>query len=102
MSLPKDSAWARTCGRSWRGLEPARSIGYVAAMSTVEEIERAAERLTPEDFDRLAAWVSARYHNRWKDQMDRDAAVGKLDYLFREADAEREAGTLHDWPAKEE
>jgi hypothetical protein len=71
-------------------------------MTTVEEIEQAAERLAPSDFDRLAAWVNARYHELWKQQMDSDAAAGKLDFLFNEADAERAAGSLHDWPSDEE
>ena len=68
-------------------------------MTTVEEIERAAERLAPSDFDRLASWVSARYHELWKQQMDGDAAAGRLDHLFDEADAERQAGMLRDWPS---
>ena len=68
-------------------------------MTTVEEIEQAAERLPPSDFDRLASWISARYHELWKRQMDNDAAAGKLDFLFNEAAAERAAGSLHDWPA---
>jgi hypothetical protein len=67
-------------------------------MTTVEDIERAAERLAPSDFDRLAAWVSARYHELWTQQMDRDSAAGRLDFLFNEAGAERQAGSLHDWP----
>ena len=46
-------------------------------MTTVEEIEQAAER--------LAAWGSARYHELWSRQMDNDAAAGKLDFLFEEA-----------------
>ena len=68
-------------------------------MTTVEEIEQAAERLAPSDFDRLAAWISARYHDLWSRQMDSDGAAGKLDFLFNEAAAERAAGSLHDWPA---
>ncbi len=67
-------------------------------MNTVEEIERAAERLAPSDFDRLAAWVNTRYHDLWTRQMERDAAAGKLDFLFDEAAAERAAGSLRDWP----
>ena len=67
-------------------------------MSTVEEIERAAEQLAPSDFDRLASWVSTRYHDLWKGQMERDATAGKLDFLFNEAAAERQSGSLHDWP----
>ena len=67
-------------------------------MNTVEEIEQAAERLAPSDFDRLASWVSARYHERWTRQMERDVSAGKLDFLFNEAAGERQAGSLHDWP----
>jgi hypothetical protein len=71
-------------------------------MNTVEEIEQAAEQLAPSDFDRLAAWISTRYHDLWKKQMERDATAGKLDFLFNEAAAERQAGSLHDWPADKE
>ncbi len=69
---------------------------------TVEEIEQAAEQLAQSDFDRLALWVSTRYHDNWKRQMERDAANGKLDFLFHEADAERQDGLLHDWPSDKE
>lgn len=71
-------------------------------MHTVEEIEKAAERLAQSDFDRLALWVSTRYHEIWKRQMERDAADGKLDFLFDEARSERQAGLLHDWPSDKE
>ena len=71
-------------------------------MSTVEEIERAAEQLGSSDFVRLAAWVSTRYHELWNRQMERDATAGRLDFLFDEATAEREAGALHDWPPTKE
>lgn len=71
-------------------------------MNTVEEIERAAEHLAPTEFARLASWVSARYHDLWTREMERDAALGKLDFLFDEADAGRNSGALHDWPAENE
>jgi hypothetical protein len=71
-------------------------------MNTVEEIEQAASQLAPSDFDRLAAWVRARYHELWMRQMERDATAGRLDFLFNEAAAERQAGSLHDWPADKE
>ena len=71
-------------------------------MKTVEEIEQAAEQLAPSDFDRLASWVSTRYHDLWKHQMERDGTAGKLDFLFDEAAAERRDGLLHDWPAEKE
>jgi hypothetical protein len=58
-------------------------------VNTVEEIEQAAEKLAPRDFARLAAWISARDHELWTRQMERDAVAGKLDFLFDEADTER-------------
>jgi hypothetical protein len=79
-----------------------QSIRYFVPMHTVEEIEQAAERLAQSDFDRLALWVSTRYHEIWKRQMERDAADGKLDFLFHEADVERQSGMLHDWPSDKE
>ena len=70
-------------------------------MITVEEIEQAAERLAPSDFDRLAAWISARYHELWSRQMEKDAAAGKLDFLFNEAEAEREQKLFERFKADE-
>ena len=71
-------------------------------MNTVEETQQAAEQLAPSEFARLALWVSTRYHDLWKRQMELDAADGKLDFLFNEADDERRAGSLRDWPSDKE
>lgn len=71
-------------------------------MTTVEEIEQAAAQLAPSDFDRLASWISARYHDLWKRQLDADATAGKLDFLFNEAAADRTDGSLRDWPTDQE
>lgn len=68
-------------------------------MTTVEDIERAAERLSPDEFVRLAQWVGDRHHQLWTKWMETDAAAGKLDFLFEEADEERSAGVLRDWPS---
>ena len=37
----------------------------------------------------------------WAKQIKADAASGKLDFLFEEAERERAAGTLRDWPEDE-
>ena len=34
----------------------------------------------------------------WTRQMEEDAAGGKLDFLFAEAEKERAAAKLRDWP----
>lgn len=69
-------------------------------METIEQIEQAIERLAPDDFVRLAAWVAARHHDEWTEQIGRDARAGKLDFLFAEAENEREKGQLRDWPGQ--
>jgi hypothetical protein len=71
-------------------------------VNTVEEIEQDAAQLAPSDFERLALWVSNRYYDLWKRQMERDATDGKLDFLFDEAAAERQTSLLHDWPSDKE
>jgi hypothetical protein len=37
----------------------------LACVSTVEEIEAAIEKLSPEDFRRLAAWIEERDSDAW-------------------------------------
>ena len=67
-------------------------------MDRVEEIEAAIANLPPEDYGRLVAWFRAREQTRWDDQMDRDSAAGKLDFLFSEAETESAQGLVRDWP----
>ena len=51
-------------------------------MSTLQEIEAAIERLSPEEIDRLAAWFEERFQSRWDRQLEDDAASGRLDDLY--------------------
>jgi hypothetical protein len=67
-------------------------------MSRVEEIEAAIEQLSPEEFRRVAQWFHDREQVEWDEQLDRDSASGKLDFLFDEADKEAERGLLREWP----
>ena len=67
-------------------------------MTAVERIEQEIEGLSGEDFDSVAEWVNRRRNEKWDVQMDQDAAAGRLDFLFEEARAEREAGKLRGWP----
>lgn len=70
-------------------------------MSTVEEIERAIEQLAPTDIARLTDWLVKRRNAEWDREMAEDAASGKLDFLFEEAETEGKAGKLRNWPAGE-
>jgi len=69
-------------------------------MDRVEEIETAILRLTPEEYHRLVDWLRAREEARWNEQIDRDSAAGKLDFLFSEADRESEQGLVRNWPTE--
>jgi len=50
-------------------------------MSRVDEIERAIEELSPDEFRQIAQRVHAIEEERWDRQLDRDAAAGNLDFL---------------------
>jgi hypothetical protein len=70
----------------------------VLAMSTVQEIKQAIEQLPQKDFWELSEWVIRRHEDAWDRQVNEDAVAGRLDFLFEEAEAERKAGKLRDWP----
>jgi len=66
-------------------------------MSRVKEIEQAIEQLSPPEFSEIARWVLELDQKRWDDQMDRDAASGKLDFLREEAKIKQD-GFPKNWP----
>jgi hypothetical protein len=61
-------------------------------MSTVEQIEAAILKLSPQELSHLADWVLDLDEQRWDEQIERDVVAGKLDFLAQEALAEFEAG----------
>jgi len=69
-------------------------------MDRVEEIESAIDRLPPEDYKRVLAWLREHEQSRWDEQMDRDSASGKLDFLFKEAEDESAADLPRKWPPR--
>ena len=69
-------------------------------MSTVTEIERAIIELPKSDFWKLAEWFDEVKADEWDAQMDADAKAGRLDFLFEEAVADRQAGNTQAWPTK--
>ena len=70
-------------------------------MSRVEEIERAIQELSSDEFARIAERVHALEQERWDAELDRDASCGKLDFLIAEAQEDRKHGRLKDWPDPE-
>lgn len=67
-------------------------------MGRIEEIEQAIEKLPPEEFRQIARWIREREQRQWDEQLDRDSAAGRLDFLFEEAEAESEGSGLREWP----
>jgi hypothetical protein len=70
-------------------------------MSRVEEIERAIQELSLDEFAQIAQRVRALEQERWDAEMDRDASSGKLDFLIAEAQEDRKDGRLRAWPDPE-
>jgi hypothetical protein len=54
-------------------------------MTRVEQLEHEIEKLSASEFAELRAWLLERDWEEWDQQIERDAASGKLDQLFAEA-----------------
>jgi hypothetical protein len=65
---------------------------------TLAEIKQAVTKLRPEEVTALTAFLVELDNAAWDKQIEADAASGKLDFLFEEAEKERTRGTLRDWP----
>jgi hypothetical protein len=61
-------------------------------MTTVEIIEREIKSLSREELAEFRRWFAIFDADAWDDQIEADAAAGKLDTLAQEALAEYEAG----------
>jgi len=63
-------------------------------MMTVEKIQSAIETLSPKEYEYLRLWFFERDWEKWDRQIERDAEAGKLDFLIKEAFAEKAQGRL--------
>ena len=68
---------------------------------SLTEIKDAVCELSPKELAELAAFILKQDNVAWDKQIEDDAADGKLDFLFDEADRERAAKQLRDWPEKQ-
>jgi hypothetical protein len=48
-------------------------------MSRIEEIAAAIERLSPEEFHRIAKWFREREQQRWDEELDSDSTSVRLE-----------------------
>jgi hypothetical protein len=61
-------------------------------MTTVEDIEKAIQKLGAGEFNRLRAWFEEYQAARFDEKIARDAEAGKLDRLAEEAVADFRKG----------
>jgi hypothetical protein len=61
-------------------------------MSTVQEIEHAIGKLSPQEVDELYAWMDEQYPQTIDAQLKADLDAGRMDARIRQALADREAG----------
>jgi hypothetical protein len=72
----------------WRNYK----ITVIKLMSTIEQIEAAILKLSPQEISQLADWILDLDEQRWDEQIEKDIAAGKLNFLAQEALTEFEAG----------
>jgi hypothetical protein len=61
-------------------------------MTRVETIEAEVQSLSQEEFEELREWILEKDWQRWDQQIEKDAAGGKLDKFFEKALAAHRAG----------
>ena len=62
----------------------------------IEEIQVAIQSLPPDQYARLRQWLSEQDWEQWDRQIEADAEAGKLDFLIKEAIAEKAQGKLRE------
>ncbi len=65
-------------------------------MTRIEAIQAEIESLSSDDFARLREWIAQRDWQNWDQQIERDSAAGKLDFLLKEAQAAKRQGELRE------
>lgn len=67
-------------------------------MSTVAEIEKAIQKLTPQEIKAVADWLQEFREEMWDEQIAADAKAGKLDQFIAKAKAGYRAGKATPFP----
>ena len=62
------------------------------------EIKNAIQQLSFEQRAELAAWLHGWNDDDWDEQIKRDIASGKLDYVLREVEDDIQAGRVREMP----
>ncbi len=65
-------------------------------MTQIEALQAEIENLSSEDFAQLREWIAERDWQNWDQQIERDSAAGKLDFLWEEAQTAKRQGKLRE------
>ena len=65
-------------------------------MSQIDSIKSSIESLSKEDFVNLREWIAELDWQHWDEQLEKDVASGKLDFLREEAASAKENSKLRD------
>jgi hypothetical protein len=65
-------------------------------MKTFEDVKAQIEALPHREYMKLVHWFAERDADAWDEEIERDAANGRLDFLIEEALAEKKEGKLHE------
>ena len=65
-------------------------------MTTLEDIEKAVEQLSPEELNKFRAWFEALQAQLWDQQIEHDIKAGKLDKHAERWRADYVAGKFTD------
>ena len=65
-------------------------------MSTVDEVEAAVQRMSPEERAEFRAWYAEFDADEWDRELKADAVSGRRDWLIIEARQDQQAGRCTD------
>ncbi len=65
-------------------------------MSTVQEVEEAIRKLSPEDRAAFREWYAKFDAEEWDRRLEADVAAGQLDWLVQESRDDRQSGRCSD------
>lgn len=63
---------------------------------SIEQLQTEIETLSEEEFAQLRRWFAEKDWERWDQQIESDAASGKLDLLINEARAAKQQQSLRE------
>jgi hypothetical protein len=65
-------------------------------MSKIDQLKAEIENLPSEEFTEIFRWLSEKDWERWDKEIEADSQSGRLDFLVREAQEEKDKGNLKD------